>query len=157
MVQILQEFQEGRNLFCFSVLLQPLLIALSKQSNRFFWRMLTQCCGTFIPLIDRNNCHTKQSYQNHISIHVGASAVLPSMAVSGQFVKNPINLNPDVVCFLHLSLIMDMMSCSHAALCSCLSFYKAELEKHQISQGICNIQIYWMVLFAVLYLCVGSL
>lgn len=78
------------------------------------------------------------------------------MAVSGQFVKNPINLNPDVVCFLHLSSITDTASCTHAALRSCLSFHKAVLEEHQISQGICNIQIYWMVLFAVLYLCVGS-
>lgn len=79
------------------------------------------------------------------------------MAVSGQSVKNPVNLKPDVACFLHLSSIMAIASRRRVALCSCLPDHGALLYEHQISQGICNIQIHCMVLFTVLYLWVGNI
>lgn len=127
-VQTFQQFEEGEVFFCFSGFSLLSLIAFSEKSNRFFWRMLTQHCDTFIPcIIDRRNCHTKQSYQNHVSVRTGSLAVLPTIAVSGQSVKNPINLKPDVVCFLCLSSVTGTASCSHVALCSCLSDRRAVL------------------------------
>lgn len=127
-VQIFQQFEEGVIFFYFSV------FSVGDDSIQWKMQQIFFCCCFYEDAYIAPRCFHFIYYgqisshqielSNHFCPHIGASAFNGYLQSS---VKNPVNLKPDVACFLHLSSIMTIASCRHVALCSCLSDHRALL------------------------------